>query len=46
MTPNQENALMKFIEKYFEGGNDRGNASPGTVKAILEAIRDFVLENF
>ncbi|MFH1759291.1 MAG: hypothetical protein ABH822_01870 [Patescibacteria group bacterium] len=43
----QKVALQEFVKAYFEGGNSRvSENSPGMLKARLDAIRDFVLENF
>ena len=46
MTIKQENILKKLIETYFEGGNNRGVGGSGTLKSILDVIKDFVIENF
>ena len=46
MNPTQENTLKELIEAYFKGGNSAGDGSAGMLKSKLDAIRDFVKENF
>ncbi len=41
----QEAVLKELVEKFFDGGN-APTAGPGVLKGFLEAIRDFVKENF
>ena len=45
MNPTQKDILFKFLEKYFSGGNERSENGV-MLKTKLEAIRDFVKENF
>lgn len=46
MTPKQENILKELIEKYFEGGNSKNDTSGSLLKSKLDAIKQFVEENF
>lgn len=46
MTGNQENILRELLEKFFSGGNTSQTEDSVTLKKKLEAIRDFVVENF